>query len=169
LAFSILLLIFQPPPPDHAIHLGEVAQRGGGTARLRVAVLDAGHRQQLLGDAGRHDAGPTRRGDQTHHGAAAFAWTEKRINLYMGVGIGVAVDSPKLHLGLPCPTLLGPAGRPPLKQAYSCFKGGPPAGWAACDHLLPFWTPHAVHLWIQSLQKANMLKSQSICNRIPRV
>jgi hypothetical protein len=26
------------------------------------------------------------------------------------------------------------------------FRGGPPAGQAACSRLLPLWTPHAVNL-----------------------
>jgi hypothetical protein len=30
----------------------------------------------------------------------------------------------------------------PLKQLYSCFRGGPPAGRATCGRLLPLWTPH---------------------------
>jgi hypothetical protein len=50
---------------------------------------------------------------------------------------GMAMDSLKFHLGLPCPTLLQPAGGspaagPPLKRPYGCFSGGLPAGWAAC-------------------------------------
>jgi hypothetical protein len=43
--------------------------------------------------------------------------------LAMGVWPGVAMDSLKFHLGPPCPTLLRPAGRPPLKRPYGCFKG----------------------------------------------
>jgi hypothetical protein len=35
------------------------------------------------------------------------------------------MDSLKLHLGLPCPTLLRPAGGPPLKWPYGYFRGGP--------------------------------------------
>jgi hypothetical protein len=61
----------------------------------------------------------------------------------MGVWQGVAMDSLKFHLGLPCPTLLCPAGRPPLKR---------PARWAACSRLLPFWTPHVVRLWRRRLE-----------------
>jgi light-regulated signal transduction histidine kinase (bacteriophytochrome) len=33
-------------------------------------------------------------------------------------------------------------GGPP----YSHFRGGPLVGLAACSHLLPLWTPHAVRL-----------------------
>jgi hypothetical protein len=65
----------------------------------------------------------------------------------MGVWEGVAMDSLKFHLGLPCPTLVRPAGWPPLKRPYRHFKGGPPTGWTACDCLPPPWTPHAVRLW----------------------
>jgi hypothetical protein len=56
---------------------------------------------------------------------------------FMGVRQGVAMDFLKFHPGPPCPTLLRPAGGPPLKQ---------PAGQAACGRLLPLWTPHAVRL-----------------------
>jgi hypothetical protein len=38
-------------------------------------------------------------------------------------------------------------GGPPLNWPYGRFRGGPPAGWAACGHLLRLWTTHAVHLW----------------------
>jgi hypothetical protein len=33
----------------------------------------------------------------------------------MGVGQGVAMDSLKFHTGLTCPTLLRPAGGPPVR------------------------------------------------------
>jgi hypothetical protein len=56
------------------------------------------------------------------------------------------MDSLKFHLGLPCPTFLRPAGMPPLKWPYGCFKGGLPARRAACGRLLPLLTPHAVRL-----------------------
>jgi hypothetical protein len=65
----------------------------------------------------------------------------------MGVWQGVAMDSLKFYLGLPCPTLLRPANGPPLKRLYGPFWGGPPTGCAACCNLLPFGTPHAVRLW----------------------
>jgi hypothetical protein len=42
----------------------------------------------------------------------------------IGVWEGVAMDSLKFHLGLPCPTLLSPTGGPLPKRPYS--------------HLLPF-------------------------------
>jgi hypothetical protein len=44
--------------------------------------------------------------------------TNKRIDyksIDMGVWHGVAMDSLKFHPSLPCPTLLRPAGGPPLK------------------------------------------------------
>jgi hypothetical protein len=48
--------------------------------------------------------------------------------------------------GPPCLTLLRPAGRPPLKQPYGGFRGGPPTGRAAYGHLLPLGTPYPVRL-----------------------
>jgi hypothetical protein len=59
----------------------------------------------------------------------------------------VAKDALKYHPGLPCPTLLQPAGGPPLKRPYGCFRDGPPTGQVACGCVLPLWTPHAVRLW----------------------
>jgi hypothetical protein len=59
---------------------------------------------------------------------------------HMGVWLGVAMDSLKFHAGLPCPTLLHPAGRPLLKRSDGCFRGDPPTGQVACGHLLPLWT-----------------------------
>jgi len=53
--------------------LGEVTQSGSGTAGLRVAVLDTGHVQQLLGDTGSDDSSTAGSGNQTHDGAATFA------------------------------------------------------------------------------------------------
>jgi hypothetical protein len=64
----------------------------------------------------------------------------------MGVFQGVAMDALKYHPGPPCPTLLHPAGRSPLKRPNGRFRGGLPAGQAACNRLLPFWTPHDVGL-----------------------
>jgi hypothetical protein len=52
----------------------------------------------------------------------------------MGEWQGVAIDSLNFHPGPPCPTLLCPAGR------------------AACGHLLPFWTPYAVRLWLTFIE-----------------
>jgi hypothetical protein len=60
----------------------------------------------------------------------------------MGVWQGVAMDSLRYHLGPLSPTLLRPAGGPPLKWPYGRFR----AGQAAKSCLLPFWTPHAVCL-----------------------
>jgi hypothetical protein len=47
---------------------------------------------------------------------------------------------PKVSPGLPCPTLLCPAGR---------FRGSSPTARAACGSLLPLRTTHAVRLCIQ--------------------
>jgi hypothetical protein len=65
----------------------------------------------------------------------------------MGVWEGVAMDSLKYHLGLPCPTFLCSVGGPPLKRPYGHFRGHLYTGWAPCGRLLPIWTPHAVRLW----------------------
>jgi hypothetical protein len=62
----------------------------------------------------------------------------------MGVYQGVAMDSLKLHLGLPCLTLLRTAGRQSLKRPYGHFRDGPPTERAACGRPLPFWTPLAM-------------------------
>jgi hypothetical protein len=35
---------------------------------------------------------------------------------------GVSTDSLKFHPALPCPTLLSPAGGPPLKRPYGCLR-----------------------------------------------
>jgi hypothetical protein len=43
-----------------------------------------------------------------------------------------------------------PLGGPHLKRPHNHFRGGPPAGQAACGHLLPIWTPQAVSLWFRS-------------------
>jgi hypothetical protein len=57
---------------------------------------------------------------------------------------GVSTDSLKFFPGLPCPTLLCPAGGPPMKQLYSNFWSGPPAGRTPCSCLLPPWVPHVI-------------------------
>ena len=72
----------------------------------------------------------------------------------------VSTDSLKFHLGLPCPTLLRPAGVSPLKRPYDRFRGGPPTGQVACGCLLPLWTPNAVRLCFP-LYKKNLV------NRLP--
>jgi hypothetical protein len=64
----------------------------------------------------------------------------------LGVRHGIAMDSLKFHPGPPCPTFGRPAGEPPLKRPYIRFRGGLLAGRAACGHLLPLWTPHAVRV-----------------------
>jgi hypothetical protein len=66
---------------------------------------------------------------------------EQTVKRGMGVWQGVATDPLKFPSGTLCPTLLDPAGGPPLKRPYSRFKGGLPA----CSLLL-LWTPHAVRL-----------------------
>jgi hypothetical protein len=54
----------------------------------------------------------------------------------------------KFHSGPPCPTLLRPAGGPPLKRPYGRFMADPPAGQAACSSLLSLWTPYALALTV---------------------
>ena len=52
--------------------LGEVAQRGSAAPGRSVAVVDAGHHQQLLGHRGGDDASASGGRDEAHqHGAAA--------------------------------------------------------------------------------------------------
>lgn len=56
------------PAPE----LTKVAEGGCAAPRRCVAVIDASHHQQLLGDRGRHDPGAAGSWDQAHqHGAAA--------------------------------------------------------------------------------------------------
>jgi hypothetical protein len=59
-----------------------------------------------------------------------------KIEFTMGIWQGVAMDSLKFR-----PTLLCPAGGPPLKRPYGCLSGGLPAEWVACGHLYPFGYP----------------------------
>jgi hypothetical protein len=55
------------------------------------------------------------------------------------------MDSLKFHLSSPCLSLPRSAG---LTAVYS---GDPPAGQGSCGHLLPPWTPHAVHLCLSCI------------------
>jgi hypothetical protein len=48
---------------------------------------------------------------------------------------------PKVSPGLPCVTLLRPAGRPPLKQPYGYFRGDRPIGQASAAVFNPLDTP----------------------------
>jgi hypothetical protein len=84
----------------------------------------------------------------------------------MGIWRGVAIDSLKFHLGLPCPTLLYPAGGPPLKWPLGHFRGGPPAGGTACCRLLPLRhpTPYAYGYSHESLS-CNLFPTVSQCHR----
>jgi len=68
------------------------------------------------------------------------------IHIHMGVWQGVAMDSLKFHPSPPCPTLLCPAGEPPLRRPYSHFRGGLPAGRAACAHPTPYAYAFSVYL-----------------------
>jgi hypothetical protein len=45
--------------------LGEVAEGSGGATSRRVAILDTGHGEELLGHRGRHDASTTRGRNET--------------------------------------------------------------------------------------------------------
>jgi hypothetical protein len=55
----------------------------------------------------------------------------------IGIRRGVAMDSPKYQPGLPWPTLLCPAGGPPLKQPYGHFRGD-----LCIPHALRSWSCH---------------------------
>jgi hypothetical protein len=78
----------------------------------------------------------------------------------IGVWQGVAMDSLKLHLGPPHPTPLCPLGRSPLKRSLDRFRGGMPAGLAAFDRLLPYWTPHAICYIFISVAAATLKTKQ---------
>jgi hypothetical protein len=84
--------------------------------------------------------------------------TPCRKPLLIGIQQGVAMDSLKFHAGPPCPTLLPPVGKTPMKRLYSHFRGGPPAGRAAYGHLLPDWAPHAVCLCYASKIGCNVFQ-----------
>lgn len=60
--------------------LGEVTQSAGGTTGRRVAILDTGHHQELLGNGGRDDASTTGSRNQTHRHGTALAGNLKKIN-----------------------------------------------------------------------------------------
>jgi hypothetical protein len=85
----------------------------------------------------------------------------------IGVWQGVAMNSQKFHPGppmAPCPTLLHPAGRRPLKRPKGRFRDGPPAGRAACGRFPPPRTPRAVGLcWLteERLKEGLSLPSKS--------
>jgi hypothetical protein len=64
---------------------------------------------------------------------------QNQAHILMGVWQEVAINSLKVHPDLPCPTLLHPASRPPLKRPYSHFRDGPPTGQAAIFY--PFGHP----------------------------
>jgi hypothetical protein len=51
------------------------------------------------------------------------------------------MESLKFHRKPPYPTLLRPAGRPPLKQPHGRFRGGPPAERATSHLHIPRRTP----------------------------
>lgn len=53
--------------------LTEISQCAGGSLGRGIAVLDAGHLEQLLGDGGGDDACSAGRGDEPHPNGAALA------------------------------------------------------------------------------------------------
>jgi hypothetical protein len=81
-------------------------------------------------------------------GATSKARPTTSAVFFMGGWQGVAKDCLKFYLGLPCLTLLRPLGGPPLKRPYGCYRGGPLTGWATYGRILPFWTCHAVRLYL---------------------
>jgi hypothetical protein len=66
----------------------------------------------------------------------------KTMQVVIGVGQWVTMDSLKLHLGLPHPTPLRPAGRSPLKWSPGRSRGGLPKGVA----FLSSWSLHTIRL-----------------------
>jgi hypothetical protein len=79
-----------------------------------------------------------------HTSAAARASGLTIFCCIMGVWQGVTMDSLKYPPGPPCPALLCPAGRPPLKWHYRRFRAGSPTGRAPYDRLQLHWTPRTV-------------------------
>jgi hypothetical protein len=67
----------------------------------------------------------------------------------MGLWQGVTMDSLKFHPGPPCPTLLRPAGGPPLKRP--CGLVAYLQGWWSLPVVYPFGypTPYAYLLCLQ--------------------
>jgi hypothetical protein len=60
------------------------------------------------------------------------------------------------------------AGGPPLKRPYGKFRGGLPAGWAACGCLLPLWTatPYA-YVFFTKTSLSVMADKKEAADRIP--
>jgi hypothetical protein len=74
----------------------------------------------------------------------------------MGIWKWVEMDSPMFHPGLPCLTLLRPAGGPPLKRPYGRFRDGLPAERAApAGGLRPSSTP------VDTLHRTSVLQGDS--------
>jgi hypothetical protein len=61
----------------------------------------------------------------------------------MGAWQGVVMDVSKFHLGPLCPSLLRPAGEPPLKRLYGHFRRGLSAGQTAVFYPLEHPTPYS--------------------------
>jgi hypothetical protein len=85
----------------------------------------------------------------------------------MGVWQGVPMDSLKYRLRPPCPTFLRPTGGPLLKWLYNHFRGGRPAGRAACGRLLLFKTHHAVRLWTVTTLPGSPSRVPLLTGRVP--
>jgi hypothetical protein len=68
------------------------------------------------------------------------------IRVCVGVWQGDGHGLPKVLFGpaIPYPSMA--CGQATPETALQPFQGDPPAGRAACDRLLPVWTPHAVRL-----------------------
>jgi hypothetical protein len=81
--------------------------------------------------------GPMERDTETEVKIRSWLWIDSIVHVFpqqvghqegisIGVWQGVTMDSSKFQPGAPCPTLLCPAGGPPLKR--------PPEGLAACTY-----------------------------------
>jgi hypothetical protein len=60
------------------------------------------------------------------------SWNFPRVFISMALWQGVAMDSLNFHPGLPCPTLLHPAGGPPL-NGLTVFSGATPHAIRLCS------------------------------------
>jgi hypothetical protein len=68
---------------------------------------------------------------------------------------------------MPDPSM--PYRGPSLQRPYGRFRGGSPAGWVACSRHLPFWTPHAVRLWLPRLTTPEIRAQDDGENRFPNL
>merc|ERR1711931_527146 len=77
--------------------LGEVAQSGGGTTSLRVAILDTSHVQQLLGDTSGDDSSTARSWNQVViDDLAFFDGQREEVDLFQGLDLAIFNETTQL-------------------------------------------------------------------------